>query len=444
MMRTLLACVFTLGLASSCAREMAQEPKEPQFTEIAWEVPFADDVLFGDPLQATLVDSDTLLCVYYVERKTEERYSKLCFVTLSTGLCRWLEYPYSAGVKRISSEEITVKPFGDEGREAPWTFVDIPSLKERTDSNIPHGRCFFTPEVYGIVSNENDIWLCDRTTRQEYPLPVSKHGVERHLWIAMAPGRIVLTGWPDDYDTFWLPRTQLWSFPQLQKIAEYQTSQPWSWQVRTQILGDFFVYPLVPGVLGVASLHNGEQRFVLGQPPATQESADEKNGGIIVVDDTSGYVRETRVILTMEQISKNHVTLNAYDTLTGKKVRTVQMQNKTLDSLWRPIYNLNVGITKVGEEWVLLEQVTNPRDDPDKGRCSMRLIPYRIRDFKKADKPIEFVWDCFLGPIVDSGRLIVPGTDHVRICSLADMVDFNEPDGAEPGVEAIGPALRLP
>jgi len=428
MARLCLACVFVLGLVSSCERGMVKEPKGPQFTEIHWDVPFAQDVIFDGPTLAALVDHDTLLYLYRTGKKTGKIQSKVCLVTLSTGLCRCLEYPYNARVGRISDHEIAVKHgFGHEARETPWAFVDVASLKERVDANIPSGRYFPNPGVDSVIGgeDEDEIWLRDRATGQEYTLSASKHGLERELWIAIAPERILLTGWPDDVDTFWLPRTQLWSFPEPQKIAEHQTSHPWSWEVLPLILGDLFVHPSTPGVLQVATLEDGQPRFVLGQPPATAEIAEERNGGIALVADTSGYVRETGVILTLEQITEDHVALNAYNIMTGAKVRTAPMQSKKLDDLCQPIDGLWVRVTQVGEEWVLFEQMTNPRDDPERGSCRMRLIPYRIRDFKRAAKPIDFAWGCFLKPIVDGGRLIVPGNDHVRICSLSDLVDFD-------------------
>jgi hypothetical protein len=207
------------------------------------------------------------------------------------------------------------------------------------------------------------------------------------------------------------------------------------WQVMPTIVGDLFVYPLAPGMLEVASLRDGQRRFVLGQPPATPETSHERNGGIAVVQDTGGYVRETGVILTVEQAMKNRVTLNAYDVATGRKVRTVPMQSKRLDDLSLLMNNLEVKVAKVGEEWVLFEQLADPYDNPEKERCLMHLIPYRIRDFKKPNSSIDFAWDCFLKPIIDKGRLIVPGRDRVRVCSLAETVVFD-------GFEARGADSR--
>jgi hypothetical protein len=431
-MKRVLVCMFAVGLAASCEREVVSELRRPPFRETTWEVPFAKNVVFGGPTLAALANSDTLLSLYRTNQNEGEVCSKVCLVTLSTGLCRWLEYSYDASIMRISSKEIVVQPrFGHGGAETPWKFVDITSLRERIDANIPQGRYFHSPGVDAVLSdkNGNDIWLYDRAARQEYTLAGSQHGLARRLYIAMMPGRILLTGWPDDPNTFWLPHTQLWSFPELQKIAEFQTEAPWSWEVVPTIVGNLFVHPLAPGLLQVGSLGDGQRRFVIGRPPATVEAANEQNGGVVLVKDTSGYVRGTGVILTVEQIDKDHVVLNAYDVVTGGRVRTVQMHSKTLSDLWLPIDDLRVAVTKVGEEWVLLEQMIDPCDNPEEGHCRMRLIPYRIRDFQQADEPVDIVWDCFLKPIVDSGRLIVPGRDHVRVYSLADAVTFERLEG---------------
>jgi hypothetical protein len=424
-MRFLLVCVLTIGSLSPCERGIAENSKGPQFTEIRWDVPFAKDVVFDGPLLATLVGRDIVLYLYIVEDDGGNRHSELCFVSLPSGTSRWLRLPYGAAVKCISPDEIAVKPaLGQEARESTWSFVNVASLEEHTGPTIPHGPYVHTDGLDAVLmsAHENDIWLYDRATRQQYTLSFSKHDLDEKVNLAMAPGRIVLTGRRDDYNDFPLPRTQLWSFPELQKITEYQATGEWFWDAEPKVFGDYFAYPLAPGRWQVAALQDGRLRFVLGQSPATRESAREEYGGILLVDDTADYVRATGVILTMEQVSKNHMTLNAYDIVTGKRVRTAQMQSKRLGDLSVHIHHLRVAVTKIGEEWVLFEEVADPRDDPEKGRCKMRLIPYRIRDFKTADDSIGFLRDGSLEPIINNGRLIVPSRDHIRICSLTDAL----------------------
>lgn len=412
-----LACLLALGLGG-CSKKGI--PVGPAFNRIAWEPPIGEDQVLRGPIYAELLNEGTLLYLYSRGTENGGRESAVCLIGIPDGECRSLRFPHGVLLARVPPDEIAIRPtFGAEENAPTLFFVEAATLTELERPEIPDGRYFHFRGVDAVLAGkrQSDIWFYDRGRKMETRLPVSKHGLDETVEVALAPGRVIVTGWKDSED-FSRPRTQLWSFPELKKIAEYQASGQWPWGATPEVFGDLFAFPLAPGVWQVASIRDGELRFVVGRA-LPRGGATDDGSGILLCEDTEGYVEETGVILCVEQTAEDELTLNAYDCLTGQNVRRARLKGQTLDGF-------EMQTTKAGNEWVLFEQLRDRSDDPDEGQCRMQLVPYRIRDFKVARRWIKVDWGCFLKPIIDRGRIIVPMNDHALVGDLSPVIEFGD------------------
>ncbi len=423
-MKLSLAMMISILLAGGCGRDLVAE--ELKLKRIELKVPFKGHVLADTPTGLTFLSEEVLIC-QYISEKVEEG-SAIYFVDTGTGTYRVLEFPYVVSMARISAEEIATKRISGvrlnvaKPGESTVSFIDTRSLRERVGPQVPQGPYYHMGGVDLVLMSpkEEDLWIYDRATGRQYMFPASRHGLAK-IYATMAPGRLLISGReaPGSED-FWRLRTQLWSFPQFERIAEYQSTGPWPGEHDApQIFGELFAYPLDAAKWQVAGLRDGKARFIVGHEFSGNNPLDDGPKTMLFGGE---YTEKTGVILTAEDVPGHPVTLNAYDVSNGQRLRTVELQSPA------PVWDITLHVTKVSGQWMLFEELGDPRGKPN--RCTKQFVAYRIADFGKMKGPISVKWNGYVEPIIDKGQLVIPWKDHLLLGSLASIVTFDKDDGA--------------
>jgi len=269
-----------------------------------------------------------------------------------------------------------------------------------------------------------DIFLFDLASSTETVLTTPKHGLF-DVSVAISEDRLLIAGETAGYEeVFDRIKIQLWKIPQLEKVCEFETKTyiPWKSSYCPVVLGkEHFCFAPDVGVRKIASLSTGKVLFSVGKPISEDIWIKRGIGDPISIIDDSGYVEDTGYLLSLERFdSDEEASIRSYDIKTGEELNTVTIPYDNLEF---------VTAAKVAEEWIVLCGWIDPKDEPAPDAPSreprkMWLVPYRLKDFAKAKKPIEIMWGGLHEPEVTNGKMILVMSDYAHIIDLSDVVNF--------------------
>lgn len=406
-------------IVNSCSEDYTRNAVRPQYEVVNWKIPNSYELAYRVPVQVRITgDGKTLICNYYTKSQGVSA-SAICIVDLMTAKSKWFTVPYTVRAWPLSAKTLGVFParYSDDKVYASY-FLDLNSLS-RGGPDIPAGFPVVSEEssviaIIKLEQQEDDIWFFDRTSRREYILSASRHGLsDLSIWVS--PSRLLVAGRKKSEGPFGTVHTQLWSFPSLKMICDHEAEEhfPWNDEYRAMPLGrDSFCFPVAPGLRKVANIDTGKVRFSIGHSVAEKDWMKLDDNVISVIDDT-GYVRDSGRIICLNRPNAKETHIETYDANIGGRLDAVTILTKNLDE---------IKVTRWGGEWVVVCAWIDPKTEFSWDARKMWLVLYRLKDLAKAKKPIEIMFDQHIEII--NGRMVVVMNDNARIFDLSSVVNF--------------------
>jgi len=430
------SCISLLVTMSSCSKDHEKNAVTPKAHTIAWGNASLYQFEYEDPIDAIVAgDGRYLACNYVVDAQKQRLVSAVCLVDLLSETHRWIEPGFGARIRSVCPGMLGIFPTSLSARKGDKGYLLNPGSMQATMQGIPGGSPIVGEGGAAVAVKTfdeqwelaDDIWLLDTESRAEMILGADEHGLS-DVDVLLASNRLVLSGWATGSDgEFEDMRTQLWKWPEMEKISEYEMGEETVWfgGYYTALVGsELFSFGYDVGPHKVASLSTGEVLFTFG--PSVSRVVLEKS--LDLTEDVrvpslrllegAGHVDDTGRIVCFETTQDGSVTaIKTYDAVTGEQVDAVAVDDPRF-----------VDVVEVAHEWVILcswgdcEDV--PANAPSPEPCTMWVVPYRLKDLAKGKNSIQVMWGGVHEPEVVGGKLILVMTDHANIIDLSNVVSF--------------------